>query len=181
MSQPPWAGLPGAPREAPSLGLGEWRSPVRPETRKAILSTPSGRDGSDFTQSGRGSLPCGHQASRPPTIARLKRRSSLVSELQLSTTCYRSSGSAPDCGPPRSEIAVFSGEKGEGFSPSLACMLAAGLEDVFPADGLLKVLLLEPPEEEASNDPALGHLEGAGGDAGGVTHSCGKRSGSRPK
>ena len=64
---------------------------------------------------------------------------------------------------------------------ALACVLAAGLENVFPADGLLKVLLLEPPEEEAGNDPALGHLEGAGGDAGGVTHSCGKRSGSRPK
>ena len=104
-----------------------------------------------------------------------------MSELQLSPTCYRSSGSAPDCGPPRSEIAVFSGEKGEGLSPSLACVLAAGLEDVFPTDGMLGVLLRESSEEETGNALALGQLEGAGGDAGGVTHSCGKRSGSRPK
>jgi hypothetical protein len=34
-------------------------------------------------------------------------------------------------------------------------MLAVGLEDIFPADGLLGVLPREPTEEETGNDPAV--------------------------
>ena len=53
-------------------------------------------------------LPCGRQASRPSTIARIRRRSSSVSEPQFSTTCLRLTGSAPDFAPPLPVNAGFS-------------------------------------------------------------------------
>ena len=62
-------------------------------------------------------LPCGRQASRPSTIARIRRRSSSVSEPQFSTTCLRLAGSAPDFAPPGFGIVVFPGEERGSSSP----------------------------------------------------------------
>ena len=73
----------------------------------------------DGTASPPSPLACGHQASRPSTMARMRRRSSSVSPPQASISRARSAGSAPDFAPPESEIVVFSGERGDSSSPSL--------------------------------------------------------------
>ena len=64
-----------------------------------------------------------HYANRPSTIARTRRRSSSVSECQLSITCARSAGSAPDFAPPGSEIVVFPGGNPVRSIPALSISL----------------------------------------------------------
>jgi len=69
---------------------------------------------------GAAALTCDHQTSRPSTIARIRRRSSSVSESHWSTTCSRVAGSGPQSAPPGSGIEVFPGKKLGGSSPSRA-------------------------------------------------------------
>jgi len=63
----------------------------------------------DGTASPPSPLACGHQASRPSTIARMRRRSSAVSEPQASIRRARSAGSAPDFARAIPPTAVFPG------------------------------------------------------------------------
>jgi len=73
-------------------------------------------------------------ARRPSTMARMRRRSSSVSEPQVSITCARSAGSAPDSAPPGFGIVVFPGEERGSSSPISATVPAprAGFESPLP-------------------------------------------------
>ena len=104
-----------AASSATSVGIGSSSTRLPNRSARAAVTPATAPPKSALL---RPPLPCGHQASRPSTIARIRRRSFSVSEPQLSTTCLRLAGKAPDCAPPGYGIAVFPWERGDSSSPS---------------------------------------------------------------
>ena len=95
-------------------------------------------------------------ARRPSTIARMRRRSSSVSEPQVSITCARSAGSAPDSAPPGFGIVVFPGRKPTGSIPASATVLLFSIS-VSPAKAAISsgIGSFPPPTCDVLRFPAV--------------------------